>query len=164
MSQVFPMRYLGDGMFRCLRTNGLDIEPQSVHGWQMAEHRSKKSHDQFFAIVKGAWETLPDHLLEKFPSSEHLRKYALCKAGYADVTIIACKSNTEAIKTGWLLSQIDNFAVIEISDTVLTCARAESQSLKAMGRRTFQESKEGVLRVISELIGTDAATLERQAA
>jgi hypothetical protein len=164
MSQVFPMRYLGDGMFRCLRTNGLDIEPQSVHGWQMAEHRSKKSHDQFFAIVKGAWETLPDHLLEKFPSSEHLRKYALCKAGYADITIITCKSNPEAIRTGLLLSQLDNFAVIDITDgTVLTFARAHSQSLKAMGRKTFQESKEGVLRVISELIGTDAATLRNAA-
>jgi hypothetical protein len=163
MSQVFPMRYLGDGMFRCLRTKSLDIEPQSVHGWQMAEHRSAKSHDHFFAIINEAWKNLPEDLADDFPSSEHLRKWALIKAGFCTEAKIVCANNDTALTLVSEVKAMDKFALIAIDGKLVTIWRAASQRKDAMGKAEFQEAKERALHIISELIGTDATTLRNAA-
>jgi hypothetical protein len=48
------------------------------------EDRSTNSHNHFFAAVHEAWKNLPEKMTARFPTSEHLRKWALIKAGYAD--------------------------------------------------------------------------------
>lgn len=127
------------------------------------EERSHASHAHYFASVAEAWKNLPDVMQARWPSPEHLRKWALCKAGYADERSIIARNGKEAREIAALLRGLDGYAVISVNGDVVRIWTAKSQSRKAMNRREFAESKEAVLRVVSELIGVDAATLNANA-
>jgi hypothetical protein len=163
MTDVLPMRYEGNGMFRCLHPKRVKLDAGEVHGWQMAEHRSKASHDQFFAIVNEAWKSLPEDMADDFPSPEHLRKWSLIKAGFCSETRIVCANNSEAMTLAVKAKAMDKFALIAVDGKTVTIWTADSQRKDAMGRKLFQEAKERAIHVISELIGTDAATLKEAA-
>jgi hypothetical protein len=126
-----------------------------IYRFERHEARSITSHNHYFAIVHGAWATLPEHLAGDFPSPEHLRKFALIKAGYGYQRKVVCSTAAEAIKTAGLLQELDEFSIVEVAEKVVTLHRAKSQSMKAMGKRDFQESKDAVLQVISQIVGSD---------
>jgi hypothetical protein len=159
MSDVLPMRYQGNGMFRCLHPKRIKLDVGEVHGWAMAEHRSKSSHDHFFACVNEAWKSLPEDMADDFPSPEHLRKFALIKAGFCSETRIVCANNSEAMVLATKAKTMDKFALVAIDGKTVTIWTADSQRKDAMGRQRFQEAKDKALHIISQLIGTDAATL-----
>jgi len=163
MSDVLPMRYEGEGMFRCLHPKRVKLEPGEVHGWQMAENRSAKSHDHFFACVNEAWKSLPEDMADDFPSPEHLRKWSLIKAGFCSETRIVCANNSEAMTLATKAKVMDKFSLVAIDGKTVTIWTADSQRKDAMGRKVFQEAKERALHIISELIGTDAASLRKAA-
>lgn len=163
MTDTLPMRYEGNGMFRCLHPKRVDLEPGSVHGWQMAEHRSKASHDHFFACINEAWKTLPEELSDDFPSPEHLRKWALIKAGFCHETRIVCANNNEAMTLAATAKGLDKYCVVAIDNKAVTIWTAASQRRDAMGRQEFQEAKERALHIISNLLGIDATTLKEAA-
>jgi hypothetical protein len=159
MTDVLPMRYEGNGLFRCLHSRRIKMAVGEVHGWAMAEHRSKASHDHFFACVNEAWKSLPEYLADDFPSPEHLRKWALIKAGFCSETRIVCANNAEALTLATKAKTMDKFSIVAIDGKTVTIWTADSQRKDAMGRQRFQEAKDKALHIISELIGTDAATL-----
>lgn len=163
MSTVYPFRYEGGGVFRCLRPTAITLEAGSVHGWQMAEHRSPETHKHYFAIIKDAWANLPEAIAGEFPSPEHLRKWALVRAGYADITKMTLPTNADAVNAAGLMTKMDHFAVVEISGRVVTVGRAHSQNTRAMGKQAFAESKEAVFNIISALIGADVTAMEQAA-
>lgn len=155
-----PLRYMGDGEFKaaspyhvCAMDKALVVG--EVLTWQQAEVRSQVSHNHFFAAVHEAWLNLPEAISTEFPSSEHLRKYCLIKAGFCTVTKIVCATNHEAVKLISSFSEADSFAVCEISGPIATIYRAHSQSMKAMGQKKFQESKTAVLEILSAMIGAE---------
>lgn len=127
------------------------------------EDRSAASHRHFFAAVNESWTNLPDHLAERFPTSEHLRKWALIKAGYRDERTLVAASKAEAQRLAAFIRPMDDFAVVVVSEATVTVYTAKSQSVRAMGRETFQASKEAVLGVLSEMIGVQPAALARNA-
>lgn len=163
MSDTLPMRYEGAGLFRCLHPKRISLEPGEVHGWQMAEHRSAKSHDHFFAVVNEAWKSLPEDRADEFPNPETLRKWALIKAGFCTTTHILCANNVEAMTLATKVKQMDRYSIVAIDGKMVTIWTADSQRKDAMGRKLFQEAKERAIDVISQLIGTDAATLKAAA-
>ena len=164
MSEVLPMRYDGNGMFRCLTPKRIGVEPGEVHGWQMAEHRSAKSHDHFFACVNTAWKSLPEDMADDFPSPEHLRKWSLIKAGFCSETRIVCANNSEAMTLATKAKAMDKFSVVAIDGKAVTIWTADSQRRDAMGRQAFQEAKANALHIISNLLGCDIAELRKMAA
>lgn len=163
MTDVLPMRYEGGGVFRCLHPKRIKLDPGEVHGWAMAEHRSKASHDHFFACINEAWKNLPEDMADDFPSPEHLRKWALIKAGFCSETRIVCANNSEAMTLATKAKAMDKFAIVAIDGKTVTIWTADSQRKDAMGRQRFQEAKEKALHIISQLIGTDAAALRAAA-
>ncbi|HLO78161.1 MAG TPA: hypothetical protein VK196_17030 [Magnetospirillum sp.] len=163
MTDVLPMKYEGGGVFKCLHPKRVKLEVGSVHGWQMAEHRSKASHDHFFACVNEAWKNLPEGLADDFPSPEHLRKWALIKAGFCSETRVVCANNHEAMTLATKAKAMDRYSLVAIDGKAVTIWTADSQRRDAMGREQFQEAKDRALHIISELIGTDAATLRNAA-
>lgn len=128
------------------------------------EERSAVSHRHYFAMINEAHNNLPEELAERLPTPEHLRKYALIRAGYRDERAIVCSSKGEAMRVAAFVRPIDDFAFVDTDGLVVTVYTAKSQSMRAMGKKTFQASKDSVLRVIAELIGTDPATLRENAA
>lgn len=127
------------------------------------EDRSGVSHRHYFACINEAHNNLPEDLAERFPTPEHLRKFALIRAGYRDERAIVCPTKGEAMRVGAFVQPMDEFSVVEINGLVVTVYTAQSQSMRAMGRKRFQESKDAVLQVISNLIGIDPESLQKNA-
>ena len=124
-----------------------------------AELRSSPSHRHYFACVREAWVNLPEGLAERFATEEHLRKYALIKAGYRDERSIVCTSTAEVRRVAAFIRPIDDYSIITVSDAVVTQFTAKSQSVEAMGRSQFQASKDAEMGLLAEMIGVEPATL-----
>lgn len=130
----------------------------------VAEQRSVTSHRHYFASLHEAWLNLPEDIAERFPSDEHLRKYALVKAGYADERSIVCGSKAEAQRIAAFIKPMDSFAVVVVKEATVKVFTPQSQSTKAMGAKTFQASKEAVLGIVAELVGVTPQAIERERA
>lgn len=163
-----PLPCLWDG--EVLRPHGRfrkQAERQFVAGQvypiAVEQPRSRETHNHYFAAIEEAWRNLPETLGEQFPTSEHLRKFCLIKAGYAHARSVVCANQAEAHRLAIFTKPIDPYAVLDCAGNVVTIYTAKSQSLKSMDRKTFQESKSAVLEILSEMIGTDPATLQANA-
>jgi protein gp37 len=55
-----------------------------VYQMVVQEQRSMRSHAHYFASVNEAWLNLSESDAERFPSVEHLRKFALIRTGFAN--------------------------------------------------------------------------------
>lgn len=126
------------------------------------EERSAVSHRHYFAAIHDAWLNLPEGEAERFPSSEHLRKWALIKAGFADERSVVCASNAEANRIAAFIRPFDGYGVVVVREATVKVYSAQSQSLKAMGKVEFQRSKQAVLDIVAALIGVDAKALSQQ--
>lgn len=125
------------------------------------EERSTNSHNHFFASMHDAWANLPEDLMERFPSADHLRKYLLVKSGFCDQSVVACTSAELAREVALLARRLDQYAVISVSESVVTVFTARSQSMKAMGKSEFQKSKDACFDQLAILLGTSAETLKQ---
>jgi hypothetical protein len=123
------------------------------------EDRSGVSHRHYFATIAEAWRNLPEHYAERFPTSEHLRKWALCKTGYADERSIVCASKAEAQRIGAFIKPMDDFAVVVVSEATVKVYTAKSQSTRAMGKKAFQDSKTAVLDLLASMVGVTPAEM-----
>lgn len=125
--------------------------------------RSAKSHAAYFAAVNTAWQNLPEHIAERFATSEHLRKHALIRCGFHDKTSLQASSRAEALRLAAFIRAIDDYAIVTASGSLVERYTAKSQSYRAMPKGEFQASKQAVLDWIAGLIGTDAAALAKNA-
>ena len=132
--------------------------PMIVH-----EERSAASHSHYFACLAECWRNLPDAIAEGFPTVEHLRKKALIKCGYADERSIVAASKAEALRVAAFVRPMDEYAVVLVSECVVKVFTAQSQSMRAMGRKVFQKSKDDVLAYAASLIGVTPATVANEA-
>ncbi|BAQ49468.1 hypothetical protein [Methylobacterium aquaticum] len=168
MSTLLPVEFTwtGDAMQPLGRFRGL-CDRQFVIGESYIltelEERSSKSHAHFFACVRDGWSSLPEDLAGRFPSPDHLRKWALIKAGFRDEVSFVASSKAEAARIAAFLRPVEDTAVVRVKDAVVIRWTAKSQSMRAMGKDDFQRSKDAVLAVIDELIGTAPGTLSREA-
>lgn len=127
------------------------------------EDRSAASHRHYFASINEAWQNLPDDLAERYPTAEHLRKAALIRAGYRDERSFVAASRAEAIRFAAFLRPLDDYALVALSGTVVVVYTAKSQSQRAMGKATFQKSKDDVLNALAAMIGVTTSALHQAA-
>ncbi len=125
------------------------------------KERSPKSHRQFFAIIKDVFDSLPDHE-SRWPTVEHLRKWALIKAGYCDMQTFPCASKAEARRWAAILGSVDTYAIVIPKATIVTKYTARSIAWANMGHRDFQACKDAVFRVLSEVIEVEPAALDQR--
>lgn len=130
---------------------------------EVREDRSSLSHRHYFAAINEVWQNLPDALVEEFPTSEHLRKRALIKAGYRDERTVLCTSKAMAARVAAFVRPMDEYALVSVSGSAVVVLTAKSQSMRAMGKETFQASKDAVLGILADLIETDPEALRQRA-
>ena len=165
MSATLPYRWSGEAFeplpgFR-KRADAAFVVGQVYH-METIEERSARTHRHFFALINEAWQSLPEDFAERFPTPDHLRKFALIKAGFADSRQIVAASRSEALRLAAFIRPIDEYAVVGVSDAVVTVWTAQSQSLRAMGKERFKASKDGVLAAIEDLLDLEPGTLGQQ--
>jgi hypothetical protein len=123
--------------------------------------RSPPSHRHYFAAVRECWLSLPDEQSERFGSPDHLRRWALVKAGFRDERSVVCASKAEAKRVAAFIKPMDDYAVVIVREAVVIVYTAKSQSVRAMGKQEFQASKEAVLNVLADLLGTPVAAIPK---
>lgn len=167
MSAPLLYQYHGDGEFRAASAYwARKADEAFVVGetYKLVEHhdRSDASHGHYFAALSNAWQTLPDHLLDQYPTVESLRKKMLIRTGYADERSVVCSSKAEAQRFAAFLRPMDEYAIVIVKEAVVTVFTAKSQSYRAMGKEEFARSKQAVLQAIDDLLGVDRGTTEKQ--
>jgi hypothetical protein len=134
-----------------------------VYTLDVREDRSGPSHRQYFAAINDAWANLPDNLLQRFPSPEHLRAFSLIRAGYANSRQIVCANKTEARRVAAFVRPMNTYALVTVTDGVVTVYEAKSQSYRAMPKGEFQKSKDAVLDILARFLGTTSGELQDNA-
>lgn len=166
MNEATPQAFVWDGLHSIMVPQRPKLcDRQYVDGEEyrlgVIEERSTNSHNHYFAMLHEAWNSLPDELAMRFPSPEHLRKWALIQAGFYTVDDFACATHEEAMRLAVFLRTHEPYIVTVIEGATISRLEAKSQSMKAMGKREFQESKEKVLDVVAALIGTTRDALSK---
>lgn len=164
-----PLRYDGDGEFRVMSNYWMARADKGFvvgETYRMVEHhdRSAASHNHYFASIKNGFDSLPEQLIETYPTTEHLRKKALIWKGYRDERTIVAASEAEARRIAAFVKPMDDFAVVTVRECVVRVWTAKSQSMKAMGNRDFQQSKSDVLDFIDDLLGVERGATARSEA
>lgn len=160
------LRYEGDGEFRTVSgfwASRADRECVVGEVYPMVKHqdRSMNSHRHFFASVNEAWKNLPDELLDEYPTAEVLRKKALIRKGYAEHRDHVCADNLAARKLRAFVKPMDEYAIVEVRESVVRVWTAKSQSVKAMPKGEFQRSKDDVLDFLADLLGVTTEQLAK---
>jgi hypothetical protein len=161
-----PLYFEWDGeVMRPLRPKQADKEYTVGQRYRLGpvEERSMNSHNHYFAALREAWSNLQAEDAERFPTMEHLRKYALVKAGYCDERTFVLKSADEAEKLATSLLELDEFSVVDFNGNLVRLRRAKSVAKNAMPAKEFQKMKTDVLDVVAAMIGTSTAELEKHA-
>lgn len=124
-----------------------------------AKEHSDPMRRMFFSEVRKIWETLPDHYARLYPSSEHLRKAALCRAGWADSTTVTCGNKTAAIEVAAMCRHLDKYAIVDLEGSVVTVFTARSLAKRVCPKKQFTEVADKALNWCNQLVG-----IERKAA
>lgn len=132
-----------------------------VYTIQAEESRSGPAHRRYFAAVNEAWKNLPEALAITYPTAEHLRKRALIMTGYRTSQQTVCASNAEALRLAAFVGSLDPYALPVVERSICTVLRAESQSVKAMGKDRFNESVKAVEDWCAGLINTSGDALRK---
>ncbi len=159
-----PIAFAWDGeVMKPLRPRDADREYVVGERYMLVPHyqRSQASHNHEFGWLADAWMNLPEAMGDQFATPEHLRKYALIKAGYRDEHSIVCASRAEALRIAAFIRPIDEFAVVTITGSTVTRYTAKSQSRKAMGAKDFQASKEAIMDVVANMLGVEPRELKK---
>ena len=138
----------------------------TIYHLTVEKERSPKSHRQFFAIINDVFENLPEHET-RWMTAEHMRKWALIKAGYADVATFPCASAAEALRWAPILAAADTYSIVVPRGSVVTRYTAQSIAWASMGHKDFQACKDAVFRILADLIDVEPTLLDdrmRQAA
>ncbi len=161
------MRWDGEAFFPIGARGKADADANFVIGEVYAleeiKARSQAAHNYYFAAIADAWANLPESTADRWPTSEHLRKWALIQGGYRDERSIVCTSKAEAERVAAFIKPMDEYAVVTVTASVVRVYTAQSQSMRAMGKDEFKHSIDVVLGYIAKELGIDVDALRQHA-
>jgi len=130
------------------------------------EESSHESRGHYFAVLRKAFDNLPEAWGDTFTSSEVLRKWCLIRAKYCHTKQIVCDSAREAQRWKAIvvaqLRNLEDYAEVSATKNIVTIVTAESQRMKVMGRRRFQDSKQAVLEILAVMLGVTVEQLNEE--
>lgn len=153
------------GIFRPLPQFQRQADKQYVEGenyWiETVDDRSMELHRRYFACLKTAYDNLPEKYAKRWRTVEALRHWALIQSGWCTTRTMLCKTRDEIHRRVNDELRYNRDAEVVIDGLTITIRSAVSQARVAMGKRKFEQSQQDVLAVVSRVIGTDIASLDR---
>lgn len=149
-----PMRYFAE-------LAHAQFKPDEVY-W-LVEHGDRRmtSHRHYFACINEAHANLKEDEHQRWPTPEHLRKWALTFTPFCDVRHFRAMTRKEAERVLEFLDNQPYFCRVEIRGQEVVQFVPLSQSFAAMpDQRTFAQSKRAVLDVLARHLGTSVDELE----
>lgn len=162
MTSPITYQWTGTAMMpatQCLERCRNMFKVGGVYTLEAPKGRTRDSHKHYFACINAAWQNLPEDQADRFPSPDHLRKWALVRSGYADETAVVCDTEDAAFKVAAMARKLDGYAVITCRANTVRTFTARTQTEQAMDAKDFQRSKEAVLMTLARLIGSDPVQL-----
>jgi hypothetical protein len=126
--------------------------------------RSMASHRHYFIVLHRAFENLPEELREQFPNENDLRDHALIMTDHANVQTYVYDSARAARKARDMLIVLlrrHEYCLVDVRGQTLRVRTAKSQSVAAMDRKQFQQSKNDVLGYVASMLGITQDELVR---
>lgn len=118
-------------------------------------YSADKMRAAFFANLHETWASLPDHMRQRFPSSEVLRKHALCAVGHCDVLRVTAGSKTAAFDVANAFRFKDRYCITNINGSVVDVLTARSMARRALPKEQFRAVAEQVNQWIAEQTAID---------
>lgn len=165
---MFRARWQG-GVLRPMTNSPPDLDEGETVFVEVERGRSPASHKHQFAWVKEAWASLPEDLAQMpwAETPETLRKHALIATGFHQTYMIDCGSNASArrVKAALVAAEAGShgYALGRVTGPVVQVWTPQSQSLRAMGKERFQESKQAIMDWIADKLGIPSDDLRRAA-
>lgn len=153
------------GFLRLLTNEAAPFDDGEILAVTIERGRSAKSHRHQFAWLKDAWLNLPEACANEpwAETSETLRKHALIATGFHRTYTVDCGAKATALRIKAELlraeTKAEGYALAQLQGPVLRVWTAESQSVRAMGGKRFQESKTAILDWIAAKVGVTAEEL-----
>lgn len=139
-------------------------------GGPLAKPRSESDHRRFFGLVNAAYDQWPEWHEFQSDSSEHLRAWLLCKAGYREATTIPIEDDAPevVIRLATLAAEAaikaaGSYAFVRRYAHGLAVISAKSIAWDKLGQKEFGPIRSAVEDVIKAEIGIDAETLLKEA-
>lgn len=148
---------------RYARVAARQFELGGEYPLEVVQNRSMASHNQYFAAVGEAYDNLPEKISASFPSAEHLRKWALIQCGHFEQKETEWDTRRDAMRHATFVRIEDEFARIKVDKTVVIVRRAKSQSLGAMKKKEFEQSKKDVLDLLESMTSVPKGSLMKHA-
>lgn len=154
-----------NGTLRLISNSLPDLDEGELVTVLIERGRSMNSHRHQFAFVREAWGNLPEGLIMMpwAETPETLRKHALIATGYSNSYTLDCGANATAQRVKAALVGAEagkhGYALGQVRGPVVTVWTPESQSVRTMGGKRFQESKTAILDWMAAQIGVPAASL-----
>jgi hypothetical protein len=129
------------------------------------DERSDEAHKKQFAWLRDAWMSLPEDLMDLYPSPEHLRKRALIDCGFFTDSAVRCLSCAEAVRVAAQAQASDEFALVFVMGRTVTVRRARSQKkLRGggdMDRAEFNRAMQAVMELVASMLGVGVDEVKR---
>lgn len=129
----------------------------------IVENRSMASHNHYFAALSEGFANLAEEYAQEFDSVEHMRHWCLCKEGFCTHTRYELNTAADARVVRDLLKGRDQTTIVKVDGSVVTIYEPESQSMAAMKKDRFEESKNAVLARVASMARTTPAELKKNA-
>lgn len=141
-----------------------------LEGHEPASHADR---GHYFASIKEAWNNLDAETTARYPTPEHLRKWALIKAGWRIENVVFGPDEAWAIRTVAFNKRQDDFAVTiviapsggdELWSVRILVARSQKIGRPEDGMMTkdeWRQSKQDVLDILSQRLGVTRRELTK---
>lgn len=129
----------------------------------IVENRSQASHNHYFAALHEAYLNLAEEYAQEFDSEEHLRHWCLCKTGYCTTTTYVLNTAADAQQLRDALKKANASTIVGVAGNVAKVYTPMSQSLAAMKKQAFEDSKRAVLDLVASMARTTPADLKKNA-
>ena len=157
-----------NGVLRLLTNTPPDLEEGEVVFVEIQRGRSPASHAHQFAWLHDAWASIPEdqHSQPWAETPETLRKHALIATGYSQTYTLDCGREATARRVRAALVAAEagkhGYAIGRVTGPVVQVWTPESQSMRAMGGKRFQESKTAIMDWIAAKLGVATEELVRK--
>lgn len=169
MLRALPFIWNGEAMVPSERFAALAKRQFTKDASYVLEPHEPASHKErgfYFASIREAHDNIDGETLARYPTPEHLRKWALIKAGWRKENHTVCDTADDALKLAAFLRRLDDQAVVVVRENVVQIFVARSQRIGNpedgfMTQDEWKKSKQDVLDILSQQIGVTRRELER---
>lgn len=152
---------------RYVRVAAKQFEEGAEYPLEVLQLRNMAFHNFYMAAVEEAYSNLPESLAPSFPSSTHLRRWALIQLGHFLQREITYETEEDANRCARWIRADDTYSRIRVQKAedgwMVIVRTAKSQELSSMAKAEFEQTARDVLELLETKINVPKGSLMKNA-